>query len=75
MNTTTNNKDTLEAMVNNTSLRHVLELLADVCNEKADSMRSSLHAPSEQRTQGTTWERCGNRIAELSTNYQIGLIS
>jgi hypothetical protein len=51
-------KDQLEAMIDQRSLKEVLDMLAEICHEKADHLRSNWQDEAAARD----WERMGNRI-------------
>lgn len=51
-------KDQLEAMIDQSSLNDVLALLAEVCHEKADHLRSAW----QDEAAAEHWERMGNRV-------------
>jgi len=51
-------KDRLEAMLDQSSLKEVLDMLAEICHEKADHLRSNW----QDEAAAKDWERMGNRI-------------
>ena len=54
-------KDQLEAMIDKTSLNDVLEMLAEICHEKAEHLRCNW----QDETAARQWERWGNRISRI----------
>jgi hypothetical protein len=61
----------LEEMIDKNSLRTVLELIAEICTEKA----AHIEANWQDKSLAKLWEQCGNRVAELSINFKVGLVS
>ncbi len=55
---------TLEDLIDKSSLTDVLNLLANICNEKADHLRSDWQ--DEQSAKG--WERDAAKLDKLSLN-------
>jgi len=51
----------LEEMIDQSSLNDLLEMLAEVCHEKADHLRSNWQDEAAARD----WERLGNRVSKL----------
>jgi len=51
-------KGQLEAMIDQSSLKEVLDMLAEICHEKADHLRSAW----QDEVAAREWERMGNRI-------------
>jgi hypothetical protein len=56
------NKDILESIIDKTSLLHVLELISDICQEKADHIRCNWQ---DEKT-AAPWAEAGRRLARYA---------
>lgn len=61
----------VEALVDATSVRDVMDALAAMCGEKAEHIRSSY----QDETTAKAWEKAGSRIGTYAASSAIGAVS
>jgi hypothetical protein len=69
--TTTDRKGALESFIDATSLSHVLNTIAEICDEKADHLRTNWQA----HAQAQTWESCANRLSMVAVKEYVTRVS
>lgn len=57
-------KDQLEALIDGSSLDDVLEMLVEICHEKAEHLRCNW----QEEAAAKQWDRWGNRIGRIGLN-------
>lgn len=64
-------QEVLERCVDRTSLKIVLDALADICHEKAEHVRVNW----QDATLGSAWESAGKRVGTCAASRAVDIVS